>query len=66
MSRHYDPDDFICRPCAFQRFHSDGSIEKTFIIHHPFDQANSKVLGDLDVRETFEGVKVRIIMEEHQ
>lgn len=66
MSRHQDPDDLICRPCTFQRFLPDGTVMKTFLVHHPFDTANIKTLGDLDVRETFEDVKVRIIMEENQ
>ncbi len=63
-SRHYDPDDLICRPCVFTRLMGDGSVEKTFIVHSPAHELPTHKHGELVVWVSMGGEALLKIVEE--
>lgn len=63
---HQDPDDHICRPCAFRRYDPDGSTEKSFFVRSAWALNGVKTLGELVVRESADGPLIKILLEPSQ
>ena len=62
-SLHQNPDDLMCRPIAFSRYDSDGTVEKTFWIRGDWTLVDTKKIGELVVREGPVGPLIKILME---
>ena len=64
LSRHHNPDDTMCRPCAFTTYDPQTQIvQKTFFIYNPWHLVSTKKIGELIVHETPHGFLLAITLE---
>jgi len=58
-----NPDDLTCSPCAFHRYNSDGSVEKTFWVRGDWHLVGTKKLGELVVIDNIAEPTLKIVVE---
>lgn len=63
MSRHQNPDDFICKPTQFIEYREDNTPIKTFGVVQPWGTQSGMPIGCLVVWESMAGPLISITLE---